>query len=83
MRIRHDLSRSFSLTEGVGPASSRTSHARTGSEARIRLAFGVRSGQKREMSSLWDYTAKGIDGDDVDLKHFEGCVALVVNTATY
>ena len=35
------------------------------------------------MSSLWDYTAKGIDGDDVDLKHFEGCVALVVNTATY
>ena len=35
-----------------------------------------------EHDSLWKYTAKGIDGDDVDLKQYEGSVALVVNTAS-
>ena len=35
-----------------------------------------------EHDSLWKYTAKGIDGDDVDLKQFSGSVALVVNTAS-
>ena len=32
---------------------------------------------------LWSYTAKDIDGVDVDLSKFAGKVALVVNTASF
>jgi glutathione peroxidase len=34
------------------------------------------------MSTLGDFTARSLDGQDVDLSAYEGQVALVVNTAT-
>ena len=33
--------------------------------------------------SLWQYSAKDIDGNDLALSTFSGKVGLVVNTATY
>merc|ERR1711985_73165 len=33
--------------------------------------------------SLWKYSAKDIEGNDLSLSTFKGSVALVVNTATY
>ena len=33
--------------------------------------------------TLWEYSAKDIDGNELSLSEFKGDVALVVNTATY
>jgi len=33
--------------------------------------------------TLWEYSAKDIDGNDLSMSEFKGDVALVVNTATY
>ena len=34
------------------------------------------------MASVYDFTAKSLDGDDIPLKQFEGQVLLIVNTAS-
>lgn len=34
------------------------------------------------MASIYDFTAKSLAGKDVSLKHFEGKVLLIVNTAS-
>ena len=48
----------------------------------LRAVSNARGVFASSQDSLWTFSAKDIDGNDVDLGDFEGSVALVVNVAS-